>query len=132
MTPGGGEGMTTARKIPLSQVVIDDEVKSRVLAATESGQYILGPECKAFEMELASYFGRGHCVLLNSATSGLLLTLKALGVGPGDEVLAPAHTAFPTIEAIFLLGRRRSSWTSMRARPWIRVGSSRASPPARR
>jgi dTDP-4-amino-4,6-dideoxygalactose transaminase len=96
--------MTTKRKIPLSQVVIDDEVKARVLAATESGQYILGPECKAFETELASYFGRSHCVLLNSATSGILLTLKALGVGPGDEVLAPAHTAFPTIEAIFLSG----------------------------
>jgi dTDP-4-amino-4,6-dideoxygalactose transaminase len=96
--------MATGSKIPLSQVVIDDEVKARVLAATESGQYILGPECKAFESELAAYFGRTHCVLLNSATSGLLLTLKALGVGAGDEVLAPAHTAFPTIEAIFLSG----------------------------
>jgi dTDP-4-amino-4,6-dideoxygalactose transaminase len=96
--------MTARGKIPLSQVVIDDEVKARVIAATESGQYILGPECKAFEAELASYFGRSHCVLINSATSGLLLTLKALGVGAGDEVLVPAHTAFPTIEAIFLSG----------------------------
>lgn len=91
-------------KVPLSRVTIDDEVKARVLAAVESGQYILGPECKAFEKELAEWFGRSHCVLVNSATSGLLLTMQALGIGPGDEVLAPAHTAFPTIEAIYLAG----------------------------
>ncbi|HVP29504.1 MAG TPA: DegT/DnrJ/EryC1/StrS family aminotransferase [Myxococcota bacterium] len=94
----------TAQKIPLSRVTIDDEVKAAVLRAVESGQYILGPESKAFEKELAAYFGREHCVLVSSATAGLMLSLQALGIGPGDEVLAPSQTAFPTIEAIFLAG----------------------------
>jgi dTDP-4-amino-4,6-dideoxygalactose transaminase len=93
-----------AAPVPLSRVAIDDEIRARVMAAVESGQYILGPECKAFERELAAYFGRKHCVLVANATSALTLTLMAHGVGPGDEVLAPAHTAFPTIEAIFDAG----------------------------
>src|SRR5438477_2269439 len=66
----------------------------------DSRQWILGPECKEFETELARYVGVRHCVLSNSATAGLWLTLRALGVKAGDEVLVPSHTAFPTIEAI--------------------------------
>src|SRR5207244_9534182 len=66
----------------------------------DSRQWILGPQCKEFETELARYVGVRHCVLTNSATAGLWLTLRALGVKAGDEVLVPSHTAFPTIEAI--------------------------------
>src|SRR2546425_1223953 len=66
----------------------------------DSRQWILGPQCKEFEKELARYVGVRHCVLSNSATAGLWLTLRALGVKTGDEVLVPSHTAFPTIEAI--------------------------------
>jgi dTDP-4-amino-4,6-dideoxygalactose transaminase len=66
----------------------------------DSRQWILGPECKQFEAELARYVGTRHCVLTNSATAGLWLTLRALGVKAGDEVLVPSHTAFPTIEAV--------------------------------
>jgi dTDP-4-amino-4,6-dideoxygalactose transaminase len=91
-----------ASQVPLSRVVADDEIKRRVMAAVESGQYILGPECKAFEKELAAYFGRRHCVLVSNATSGLTLALLALGIG--GEVIVPSHTAFPTIEGIFDAG----------------------------
>src|SRR5207247_566083 len=87
----------TAVQVPLSRVLIDDEIRSRVAVAVDSGQYILGPECKAFEKELASYFERKHCVLVSNATSGLTLALMAHGIGAGHEVLVPAHTAFPTI-----------------------------------
>src|SRR2546430_16904523 len=66
----------------------------------DSRQWILGPQCKEFEKELARYVGVRHCVLSNSATAGLWLTLRALGVKTGDEGLVPSHTAFPTIEAI--------------------------------
>jgi dTDP-4-amino-4,6-dideoxygalactose transaminase len=66
----------------------------------DSRQWILGPDCRAFEAELAGYVGTRHCVLSNSATAGLWLTLRALGVKAGDEVLVPSHTAFPTVEAI--------------------------------
>ena len=86
--------------IPLSRPPVDDEIKQAVLAAIDSRQYILGPECRAFEAELARYVGVRHCVLSNSATAGLWLTLRALGVKAGDEILVPSHTAFPTIEAI--------------------------------
>jgi dTDP-4-amino-4,6-dideoxygalactose transaminase len=86
--------------IPLSRPPVDDELKQAVLAVIDSRQYILGPECKAFEAELARYVGVRHCVLTNSATAALWLTLRALGVKAGDEILVPAHTAFPTIEAI--------------------------------
>jgi dTDP-4-amino-4,6-dideoxygalactose transaminase len=85
-------------------VEIDDEIRARVIAAVDSGLYILGPECQAFEQELAAWMGRQHCVLLSNATAGLLLTMHALGIGAGDEVLVPSHTAFPTIEAIFQAG----------------------------
>jgi dTDP-3-amino-3,4,6-trideoxy-alpha-D-glucose transaminase len=86
--------------IPLSRPPVDDEIKQAVMAAIDSRQYILGPQCRAFEAELAAYVGVRHCVLSNSATAGLWLTLRALGVKAGDEILVPSHTAFPTIEAI--------------------------------
>jgi dTDP-4-amino-4,6-dideoxygalactose transaminase len=86
--------------IPLSRPPVDDEIKQAVLAAVDSRQYILGPQCREFETELARYVGVRHCVLSNSATAGLWLTLRALGVKAGDEILVPSHTAFPTIEAI--------------------------------
>jgi dTDP-4-amino-4,6-dideoxygalactose transaminase len=87
-------------QIPLSRPPVDDELKQAVLAVIDSRQYILGPECKAFEAELARYVGVRHCVLSNSATAALWLSLRAFGVKAGDEILVPSHTAFPTVEAI--------------------------------
>jgi dTDP-4-amino-4,6-dideoxygalactose transaminase len=86
--------------IPLSRPPVDDDVKQAVLDAIDSRQYILGPQCKDFETEFARYVGVRHCVLSNSATAALWLTLRTLGVKAGDEILVPSHTAFPTIEAI--------------------------------
>ncbi len=86
--------------IPLSRPPVDDEVRAAVLAAIDSGQYILGPECRAFEAEFTRYVGTRHAVLTSSGTAALWLVLKALGVKAGDEVLVPAHTAFPTVEAV--------------------------------
>ena len=86
--------------IPLSRPPVDDEIKQAVLAAVDSRQYILGPQCREFEAELARYVGTRHGILTSSATAGLWLTLRALGVKAGDEILVPSHTAFPTIEAI--------------------------------
>lgn len=86
--------------IPLSRPPIDDEMKQAVLAAIDSRQYILGPQCKAFESELAAHTGTTHAVLVSSATAAIWMTLRALGVKAGDEVLVPAHTAFPTVEAV--------------------------------
>ena len=90
--------------IPLSRPPVDDEIRQAVLAAIDSRHYILGPECKALETELARHAGVSHAVLTSSATAALWMTFKALGVGPGDEILVPAHTAFPTVEAVCFAG----------------------------
>jgi dTDP-4-amino-4,6-dideoxygalactose transaminase len=87
-------------RVPLSRPPVDDELKQAVWAAMESRHYILGPQCRAFEVELARYVGTVHAVLTSSGTSALWLTLRALGVKAGDEILVPAHTAFPTVEAV--------------------------------
>jgi dTDP-4-amino-4,6-dideoxygalactose transaminase len=86
--------------IPLSRPQVDAELKEAVLSTLESGQYILGPQCRAFEAEFARYIGARQAVLASSGTAALWLGLRALGVKAGDEVLVPAHTAFPTVEAI--------------------------------
>ena len=90
--------------IPLSRPPVDDEIRQAVIAAVDSRQYILGPQCKALEVELARYAGVAHAVLTSSATAALWMTFKSLGVGPGDEVLVPSHTAFPTVEALCFAG----------------------------
>ena len=90
--------------VPLSRPPVDDEIKAAVLAAIDSRQYILGPECRAFEEEFARYNGAKHAVLTSSATAALWMALKAFGVKSSDEVLVPSHTAFPTIEAICFAG----------------------------
>lgn len=90
--------------IPLSRPPVDEEIRQAVLAAIDGRQYILGPQCKALETELARHTGVSHAVLTSSATAALWMTFKALGVEPGDEILVPSHTAFPTIEAICFAG----------------------------
>src|SRR3990167_5339354 len=90
--------------IPLARPPVDDEIKKAVIAAVESGQYILGPQCKEFEKEFAAYNGAKHAVLTTSATSALWMLIKAFGAKEGDEILVPAHTAFPTVEAICFAG----------------------------
>jgi dTDP-4-amino-4,6-dideoxygalactose transaminase len=90
--------------IPLSRPPIDDAIRRAVVDAIDSRQYILGPQCQALEAELASASGTRHAILTSSGTAALWLTLRAFGVKPGDEILTPAHTAFPTIEAICFAG----------------------------
>jgi dTDP-4-amino-4,6-dideoxygalactose transaminase len=94
------------RKIPLSRVFLNDEVHAAALRALESGSYILGKECEAFEAELAAYIGTKHAVLCSSWTAGEFLLHKAMGLKPDDEILVPSHTAFPTIEPMIHFGAR--------------------------
>ena len=90
--------------IPLSRVPVDDEIKRAVLAAIDSRQYVLGPQCRELEGELARHAGTAHAVLTSSGTAALWMSLRALGVKAGDEILVPSHTAFPTVEAICVAG----------------------------
>ena len=79
-------------------------IDAAVLRAFESGFYILGKECAAFEAEYAAYQGVAHCVGVGSGTEALHVALRALGVGRGDEVITVAHTAVATVSAIELAG----------------------------
>jgi len=74
---------------------------ARVIAA---GAFIQGPDVAAFEAEMASYLEVSHCVALHSGTDALVLGLRALGVGPGDEVIVPAFSFCATAEAVSVVG----------------------------
>src|SRR4030065_347694 len=91
-------------KVALSRPYVDREIKDRVLEVIDSEQYILGNHSKAFEKEFAEFIGVKHAVLTSSGTSALFLCLKALEVGPGDGILVPSLTAFPTVEPVFHVG----------------------------
>ncbi len=94
------------KKLPLSRVFVNDEVREAGMRAVNSGWYILGEECEAFETELAAYVGTKEAVLCSSWTTGALMLHHAMGVCPGDEILVPAHTAFPSIEPMIHRGAR--------------------------
>jgi dTDP-4-amino-4,6-dideoxygalactose transaminase len=93
-------------KIPLSQVHQSEIIDRRILEVVKSGNYILGPECKAFEAELAAYFGVRHVVLSSSWTAAVQLLHLAQELKPGDEILVPSLTAFPTIEPMIHAGAK--------------------------
>jgi dTDP-4-amino-4,6-dideoxygalactose transaminase len=66
----------------------------------DSERYILGPEVAAFEQEFASYCGAAHAVGVANGTDALTIALRAMGVGPGDEVVVPSFTFYASAEAI--------------------------------
>lgn len=81
--------------LPLAQELSD--AFNRVLA--DSG-FVLGSEVDRFEEEFAHYCGSSHCIGVNSGTAALVLALLAVGVGPGDEVIVPAHTFIASALAV--------------------------------
>jgi dTDP-3-amino-3,4,6-trideoxy-alpha-D-glucose transaminase len=78
-----------------------DEAYRRV---ADSGWFVLGPELEAFEREFADYCGARHCVAVGNGLDALYLILRASGIGPGDEVIVPAHTFIATWLAVSATG----------------------------
>jgi dTDP-4-amino-4,6-dideoxygalactose transaminase len=101
---------------PLTHVPLIDlslqvkPVKAAILKdwaeALDKGAYINGPHGKALEAELAKFLGVKHVVGCNSGTDALLLAVRALGIGPGDEVLVPSFSFFATAEVVSLAGAK--------------------------
>src|SRR5215217_3456090 len=83
-----------------------DRLSDALGRVARSGQYILGPEVEAFEEEFAAYLGVRHCVGVANGTDALTIALRALDVGPGDEVVMPSFTFYATAEAALVLGAR--------------------------
>ncbi len=83
---------------------IEPDVRRRIEAVLAHGQYIMGPEIKELEAELAGYVGVSQAVACASGTDALLWPLMAWGIGPGDAVLTTPFTFFATAEVIAFLG----------------------------
>jgi len=79
-------------------------VDARIQRVLDHGQYIMGPEVVELEQRLAEYVGARHCITCASGTEALLISLMALGIGPGDEVITSPFTFVATAEMIVLAG----------------------------
>jgi dTDP-4-amino-4,6-dideoxygalactose transaminase len=80
------------------------EIQSAVADVIRSGQFVLGPQVRAFEAAIAENLSVKHAIACNSGTDALVLGLRALGIGPGDEVITTPFTFYATAEAISLVG----------------------------
>jgi dTDP-3-amino-3,4,6-trideoxy-alpha-D-glucose transaminase len=82
------------------------ELDAAIARVLDSKQFILGPEVAAFERELATYLGASHAIGVANGTEALTIALRALGVGPGDDVVVPSFTFYASAEAIPPTGAR--------------------------
>ncbi|MGK7888239.1 MAG: DegT/DnrJ/EryC1/StrS family aminotransferase [Leptolyngbyaceae cyanobacterium] len=80
------------------------EVEAATLKVLASGRYIKGPSVETFEQALANYVATSHCIACNSGTDALFLALRALDIGPGDEVITTPFTFIATAEVISAVG----------------------------
>ncbi len=110
-TAGAQTGSAKPQGVPLldlhrQYVTIKEEMDKAVLAVLEHGKFILGPEVKELEAEVAKYCGVGFGIGVNSGTDALLLALRTAGVAPGDEVITTDFSFFATAGVIARLGAK--------------------------
>ena len=103
--------MTSVPKVPFLDLKaqyrgIKDEIHTALDGVLENTAFVLGPAVAKFEGAFASYCGVKHAIGVNSGTSALHLALLAAGIGPGDEVIAPAMTFIATVSSIVYAGAR--------------------------
>jgi dTDP-3-amino-3,4,6-trideoxy-alpha-D-glucose transaminase len=82
------------------------QIDAAIAGVLDGGRFILGPELAAFEREFAAYTGTAHAVGVANGTDALTIALRALGVGPGDDVIVPSFTFYASAEAIPPTGGR--------------------------
>ena len=86
--------------------LLREDINDGIQRVLDHGQYIMGPEVEQLERQLAAFTGSRHCITVASGTEALLISLMALGVRPGDEVITTPFSFIATAEAIVLLGAR--------------------------
>ena len=101
--------MTSRTPIPLvdlawQHAIVADDIATGLRRLFERSEYILGPDVDAFEQEFAAFVGARHCVGVANGTDAIEISLRAAGVGPGDEVIVPANTFVGTAEAVLRCG----------------------------
>jgi len=101
--PGGGRSVALL-DLKRQYETIKDEVADALKRVCDSGAFVLGPEVKTLEQNLAQYSQTEHAVACASGSDALLLALMAVDIGPGDEVLVPSFTFFATASAVSRLG----------------------------
>ncbi|MBM3892071.1 MAG: erythromycin biosynthesis sensory transduction protein eryC1, partial [Verrucomicrobia bacterium] len=98
-------------KIPLVDLqtqyqTLRDEIHAAIEPVMAAGRFILGEEEKLFEQEFAAFCGARHCVGVANGTDALHMALRALDIGPGDEVITQTNTFIATVVAIWQAGAR--------------------------
>ena len=97
--------MKKTQSIPFSLPLLDESVVSEVVdALTVTGWITSGPKVQQFEKEIGEYVGCPHTIAVSSWTTGAMVALRWLGVGPGDEVIVPAYTYCATALAVMNVG----------------------------
>jgi dTDP-4-amino-4,6-dideoxygalactose transaminase len=105
--------MATASTVQMTIPILDlkaqyatirGEIQSAINNILEKQHFILGPEVKTLEQEIAAYCGSQYAIGVASGTDALLLGLRACGIGPGDEVIVPSFTFIATADCVSLLG----------------------------
>lgn len=91
-------------KISLSKMYVDDRIEKAISEVLNSGRYISGQNLKSFEEEFADLCSTKYAVGVSSGTSAILLSLMALGIGAGDEIIIPSHTFIATGSPAKFLG----------------------------
>jgi dTDP-4-amino-4,6-dideoxygalactose transaminase len=95
-------------KIDFARPFIGEEEKNAVCSVLDRPRLTEGPETESFEKEFARWCGGGHAVAVSSCTAALHLSMMALDLKPGDEVIVPAMTHVATVHPVFISRRSRS------------------------
>ena len=103
--------MSHSLKVPFLDLAlqyhsIQEELETAALRTLRSGRYIMGDEVVEFERKFAEYTGSRYAIGVASGTDAIQLALRALGIGPGDDVLTVANVSAPTVCAILATGAR--------------------------
>ncbi|MDZ4817372.1 MAG: DegT/DnrJ/EryC1/StrS family aminotransferase [Planctomycetota bacterium] len=112
--PSGSVNLPQPARVPLASVPLLDvarqheplhhEIRAAIDRVCTSGRFVLGPDCTELEKNVAAYTQAKHAIACASGSDALLLALMALRILPGDEVILPRSTFFPTVSAAWRLG----------------------------